>query len=137
MGDNLTIRVASKDDRPVASILTLRHKHTVVYKYGCSDKQFSSLGGTQLLFWKTIEEAKQDGLLELDLGRSAPDNDGLIEFKERWGARRSDLTYQRSPARRPWPLAARLGRLIAQKAMVLTPEGLIAIAGRVLYRHLG
>ena len=49
-GEALQIRVAFKTRQPVASILTLRHKDTLVYKYGCSDERFHSLGGTQLLF---------------------------------------------------------------------------------------
>jgi hypothetical protein len=34
MGDNLTIRLVSKGDCPVAAILTLSHKTTATYKYG-------------------------------------------------------------------------------------------------------
>ena len=67
-GDALQIRVAYKDRQPVASILTLRHKDTLVYKYGCSDERFNNLGGTQLLFWRAIQEAKRDGLRVFDLG---------------------------------------------------------------------
>ena len=37
LGDKVKIRVASKDGCPVASMLTLRHKQVLVYKYGCSD----------------------------------------------------------------------------------------------------
>src|SRR5580704_14198423 len=51
-GESATIHLASKDSIPVASILTLAYKKTLVYKYGCSDGQYSNLGGTPLLFWK-------------------------------------------------------------------------------------
>ncbi len=44
-GPRLTIRVARVDGRPIASILTLHHKQTIVYKYGCSDDRFHNLGG--------------------------------------------------------------------------------------------
>ena len=37
LGDRLTIRLLSKDGQPVASMLTLAHTETLVYKYGCSD----------------------------------------------------------------------------------------------------
>jgi hypothetical protein len=36
-GKDLKIRMASKDGVAVASILTLSHKKSMVYKYGCSD----------------------------------------------------------------------------------------------------
>ena len=74
-GNAMQIRLASTAvGRPVASILTLKHRSTITYKYGCSDARFSNLGGTALLFWRTIQEATQEGLVELDLGRSDVDN---------------------------------------------------------------
>ena len=72
-----------------------QHKDVVVYKYGCSDTAFQNLGGTQLLLWKTIVEAKASGLTCMDFGRSDADNPGLIAFKDRWGAKSSGLTYLR------------------------------------------
>jgi hypothetical protein len=43
LGDRLTIRVLSKHDQPIASILTLSYKSTLVYKYGCSDARFHNV----------------------------------------------------------------------------------------------
>src|ERR1700733_5819106 len=40
-GNDLKIRVASKDGAAVASILTLAHKKTMVYKYGASNAAFN------------------------------------------------------------------------------------------------
>jgi Acetyltransferase (GNAT) domain len=137
LGDKVKIRVASKDGRAIASILTLRHKQTMVYKYGCSDHRFSHLGGTQLLFWKAIEEAKNDGLAEFDMGRSDCDNPGLARFKERWGATRSTLTYWRYPA--PASQVSRhTGQTkIAKHVFAHMPDSLLAAAGRLLYKHIG
>lgn len=97
-GDDLKIRVAFKDAQPISAILTLRHKDTLVYKYGCSDAQFHRFGGMQFLFWKSITEAKQDGLRAFDLGRSEWAHAGLITFKDHWGAARSELRYSRLSA---------------------------------------
>ena len=81
LGDDVKIRVASKDDVPVAGILTLSHKKTVVYKYGGSNAALNKFGGMALLFWNTIQEAKEQGIEELDMGRSDTDNLGLIAFQ--------------------------------------------------------
>ncbi len=91
LGEKAKIRVASKDGQPIASILTLRYKNVLVYKYGCSDHRFSNLGGMQFLFWNAIQEAKREQLSEFDIGRSDRDNPGLFAFKDRWGAVRTEL----------------------------------------------
>ena len=136
LGDSAKIRVASKDGQPVASVLTLCHKDALVYKYGCSDARFSQCGGMQLLFWRAIEEAKEDGLQEFDLGRSDCDNPGLVAFKDRWGSSRSTLTYWRYPApdlenlRPGWPMR------VAKQMFAHMPDGVLTAAGKLLYRHV-
>jgi hypothetical protein len=137
LGDKLSIRVASRNGRPIASILTLSYKDTVVYKYGCSDEDFNHLGGTIFLFWRTIQDGKRLGAREFDMGRSEPDNAGLIAFKDHWGAARSRLVYFRFPA--PWPSAAREGAWmqLAKHVLGRMPDSLLTKAGEVLYRHIG
>jgi hypothetical protein len=137
LGDRVHIWVARKADEPVAAILTLRHGRTLVYKYGGSDKQFSNLGGTQLLLWRAIESAKESGCSTFDLGRSDNDNQGLIDFKSRCGAVPSHLTYLRRsthPARGRGVSSGQ--RLFAQIASFV-PYKVVATVGRSLYRHFG
>ena len=118
-GADLKIRVASKDGLAVASILTLSHKKTMVYKYGCSDVAFNKFGGTSLLFWKTIQEAKDCGFEELEMGRSDVDNLGLMAFKERWGASGRPISYWTYPQSD----AAGAQRLEKEVGSVLGPDG--------------
>ena len=137
-GEALQIRVAWKGRIPVASILTIRHKNTIVYKYGCSDTRFHNLGGTHVLFWKTIEEAKRAGLQVFDLGRTDWDNTGLLQFKDRWGATRSTLTYSRFSAS---PLSDAPGSVdgmtrIARRMVPYLPACVLRMAGSALYRHM-
>src|SRR5438034_5555456 len=102
----MKLRIASKAGQPIASIVTLSFRDVLVYKYGCSDERFHNLGGMHLLLWKAIQEGKSNGAREFDLGRSDRDNPGLITFKDRWGATRSQLTYWRYPAAVPQARAA-------------------------------
>jgi len=136
LGESFKVRVASKEGEPIASIITLRHRDVLVYKYGCSDPRFHKLGGVALLFWKAIQEAKQDGLNEFDLGRSDHDNPGLVTFKEHWGAARSTLAYFRCPARARQTIDERYAPL-ARRLFARMPDGLLTLAGRLLYRHIG
>jgi CelD/BcsL family acetyltransferase involved in cellulose biosynthesis len=139
MGEAIEIYVASKGNTAVASIITLRFRNTVVYKYGCSDTAWNYLGATPLLFWRAIERAKAAGVSEFDLGRSDLDNQGLITFKARWASQSTALTYWRFPGR---PRAAggdRNSRVrkFAKLVFGYMPDSLLEVSGRLLYPHVG
>jgi hypothetical protein len=137
LGDQLKIHVAFKDGRAIASILTLRHRDTLVYKYGCSDASYHNLGGMPFLFWKAIQEAKERGMLTFDLGRSDSADHGLITFKDRWGTTRSTLAYGRFCARQRQNEAEGYPMQFAKRVFARLPDGLLIAAGRLLYRHVG
>lgn len=136
MGDNMDIRVARKDSTPVAAMLTLRHRSSVIYKYGCSDEKFHNLGGMPFLFWKLIEQSKAAGAEKIDLGRSDLDQQSLIVFKDKFGTNRKLLHYYRYPKRRSNGKRGWDGRMIRQFFSIL-PDSVSTTAGNVLYRHMG
>jgi hypothetical protein len=135
LGDKVKIRTVSKGGRAIASTLTLSFRDVVVSKYACSDERFHSLGGMAFLLWNGIQEAKRRGAGAFDMGRSDCDNLGLISFKERWGATRSQLTYWRYPAR---PAATAAWRMrLAKRIFARLPDSLRIAAGDLLYKHIG
>jgi CelD/BcsL family acetyltransferase involved in cellulose biosynthesis len=138
LGDRLKIRVASNAGRPIASMITLRHAGTMVYKYGASDASAHNLGAMPFLFWKAIQDASGGGVRRFDFGRTDCDNAGLITFKDRWGSQRSELTYWRLPSqnahsRDGWKQKLRF----AEPIFACIPDRLLAASGRILYRHIG
>lgn len=137
LGPAMQVRVALCGERPAASIVTMQHGNTLLYKYGCSDENHRYLGGIQWLFWKTIQEAKALGMVALDLGRSDWDNPGLIKFKDRLGGQRFFLNYRQYPkAKADFPLYdKRKGP--AAWLVEHTPLPIFIMAGRLLYRHFG
>jgi lipid II:glycine glycyltransferase (peptidoglycan interpeptide bridge formation enzyme) len=141
-GPSLTIRVACKNGEPVSATLTIRYKDSLVYKYGCSDARHHNLGGTPLLFWKMIEEGKNEGATVLDLGRSDLQNRGLITFKDRLGAAKSTLIHSRFAVSRdpiaidkltslPWT------RALDKHLLAHLPDRALYLAGYLLYPHAG
>ena len=140
-GESLKIMVAYSNNHAVASILVLRHKDSLIYKYGCSDAHFHNLGGMHLLLWRAIQGAKKMGLKVFDLGRSNIQNTGLILFKERWGAQRSPLTYLtfspagsvRGASSHPdsdWRLR------YARRIFTYAPDSFLSLVGNALYKHI-
>lgn len=140
-GAAATIHLALQGGHPIASIFTLEYKDTLVYKYGCSDPSLQALGGTHLLFWHAIQDAKARGLRSLDLGRSDYSNEGLVRFKDRWGAQGSDLVYSRFTAEPRSRFGYRAGAdtpslALAKSAVSHLPDTLFATAGALLYKHI-
>jgi hypothetical protein len=142
LGDQLTIRTASKNGAPVAAIITTRFKNTITYKYGCSNPNLNKLGGMPFLFWKTIEEGKASGATNFDLGRSDLENHGLIDFKDRLGASRSRVIYyrdvyvqgERSTA---GTLVNYANHIIKKQIVPHLPDRLLMMAGNIMYKHVG
>jgi CelD/BcsL family acetyltransferase involved in cellulose biosynthesis len=133
LNDRLTIYVAKQEGHPAATILTARHKNTLVYKYGSLNPAYKRFGGTPHLFWKAIEEAKAQGLSVFDLGRSDVSNEGLLAFKEHLGATRSTLKYYRYPR----PSASRWLPSVASKVYSVTPASIRTRLSARLYKHFG
>jgi len=135
-GDSLKIRVVSKGDLPIASILTITHKQSMVYKYGCSDARFHKFGGMALLFWTAIQEAKDKGLEEFEMGRSDRGNLGLISFKEHWGAVGTELSYWRYP-HKPQAATRNWQEGVLQQLVPVVPDSALRTMGKLFYRHIG
>jgi hypothetical protein len=137
-GNDIKIRLVSKDGVPIASILTLLHRRSMVYKYGCSDAAFTKHGGTALLFWKTIQEARERGCEELDMGRSDIDNKGLIAFKERWGAVGNYINYRTYPSHSHLTVTTKQWKFKLVRLFVsAAPDFALKAVGNALYRHIG
>jgi lipid II:glycine glycyltransferase (peptidoglycan interpeptide bridge formation enzyme) len=141
-GSALKVRVALRGGQCIAAMITMRYKDTLTYKYGCSDVRYNNLGPMHLLFWNAIQEAKVSGLRYLDFGRCDADQDGLITFKNRWGARQSHLSYSRyGMAEKSTHLfdlySSRWKSRVTKQALRKFPQSLLPIIGQIVYRHIG
>jgi CelD/BcsL family acetyltransferase involved in cellulose biosynthesis len=137
MGDKAQIRLARKNDTPVAALLTLRHRSSVVYKYGCSDERFHHLAGMPFLFWRLIEESKASGAEEIDLGRSDLEHKGLITFKDRLGAKSRVMSYYRYPQTKKRESVDTGNSRAMRHLFSVLPGSVLPAVGRLLYRHMG
>lgn len=132
------IHVTYHGEIPTAAIFTSAFGRRYIYKYGASHPAYMNLGGTPLLFWRAIQEAKAAGLAWFDMGRTDLGHEGLATFKERWGAQAAPLEYYRAPA----PAQADIGRdggfvKLAEPIFARLPDRMLIAAGRFFYRHMG
>ncbi len=137
MPEAIQFRIAIKETVPIAAIVTLKHRNCMTYKYGCSDERYHATGSMPFLFWRMIQEAKEDSIPLVDFGRSDLDNPGLIRFKDQWGTRKAELTYYRFPPAVSARDSAGLPARAAKAVLARVPDRMLTVIGRLIYRHIG
>jgi hypothetical protein len=141
-GETLKIRLAFKNNRPLAGIITIAYKDTLSYKYGGCDSKFNNLGCMHLLLWRSIEDAKASRLHYLDFGRTDAGQQSLIIFKNRWGASQSVVTYSRYGVSKRsthfFDLSMTKWKAkTAKYVMAHLPSPIVSKIGQALYGHVG
>jgi FemAB-related protein (PEP-CTERM system-associated) len=123
----------------IAGVILLASGTTLRYAYGASDEQYLQLAPNNLLIWTAIKLGCEQGYHSFDMGRTAYDNEGLMEFKRRWGAVQEPLPYYYYPhmdglastAESNWKF-----RLLTSCWRRL-PLAVAGALGGYLYKHLG
>ena len=137
--DKVKLLLAEHEGKVIAGMILLACGSSIRYAYGASDESSLQLAPNNLLMWKAISWASEHGYQTLDLGRTACDNEGLMEFKRRWGATKEPLTYYYYPqmvglastSEQSWKFRALTACWRQLPLQVAGPLG-----GR-LYKHLG
>jgi Acetyltransferase (GNAT) domain len=132
--DSIEVRVAYLNGQPIASIVLLKFKETMMYKYGASDTAHNSAGAMPSLLWNAIEDGCRSGCTTFDMGRSDFGQHGLIEFKDRWGTQKTVVRYYRTTSHSAKDLATwNFGKLFFSTI----PPSISPLLARLLYRHVG
>jgi len=109
-----------------------------MYKFGASDIRSQHVYPTYVLFWHVIQWLVHNDYTDLCFGRSAPSNQGLIQFKDGWGTSKARINYYKydlntesfvQNATRSSEVSSIIGKKI--------PIALLKLAGSILYKHLG
>jgi CelD/BcsL family acetyltransferase involved in cellulose biosynthesis len=119
----------------LAAAVFLHWGKTLTYKYGASSTTGLSLRPNDLLFSEAIRWGCENGCQTLDFGRTDFENTGLREFKSRWGATETPLTYSFVPAA-PDGHESKLISL-AQTVIRRSPKLVCRMTGELLYRYFG
>jgi len=125
---------------PIACIIVFRFKGRITWEFVAENPGFRRLNPTHFLVWEAIKSATAEGYEVFDLGRTSPNNVGLMDFKRRWGTVVADLPQFWFPANgnaclehQEESLEYRLIKRVVRK----TPESLLPILGELCYRHMG
>jgi hypothetical protein len=122
---------------PAAAITIWKGPRSWIYGFGASDPAQLESRPNHVLIWAAIRDAIEAGC-RFDLGRVAPEQEGLLEFKRRWGGQAIPLAYDYWPEPGGLNQAARDRGILATAAAIWTRlPSRIARLGASLYRYMG
>jgi hypothetical protein len=133
----LLLARAEKD--VLAGIILLYHKQRAYFKFGASDPKRELEGANQLLMWEAIRRSREKGCEVFDFGRTSLANQGLRDYKRRWGTEEIPLRYTRMP--RESRLASQVEtsprHQFLKKLFRRLPPWANRLTGELFYRHFG
>ncbi len=120
-----------------AGIVVWKGPREWIYAYGASRPETLPSRPNHILLWTAIKDAMQAEVW-FDFGRAAPEQQGLVEFKLRWGGQPVPLSYDYWPRPGGLNVADRStgGLALAAGLWSRLPARLTG-AGSFLYRYLG
>ncbi len=131
--------LAEHESKAVAGLIVIRFNGVTYAKYEGVDETRRELVALYPLFWKTIEDAIHAGDRLYDFGRTAGDNPGLNQFKERWGTTRVELPYYFDPPAEGLSVVRSdsLKYRLFTTAFRRMPEAWSIAIGQRIFRHFG
>jgi len=132
-----TVVIASHSGRAIAASIFLHMGKKAIYKYGASDSRHYSLRGNNAIMWKAIKWHTDHGYESLSLGKTRTGNAGLVQFKNGWGCKETEIHYVRYDFRQKSFVQSKdfvSGRHNGIFRRVPIPVA--RILGSLLYRHV-
>ncbi len=135
-GEDAEILTVAHDGKPVASVLSLYHKQTVMPYWGGGTWDARRFRANDVMYYSLMNHARERGCRSFDFGRSKYGT-GAFSFKKNWGFEPKPLSYATRTAdgegvrdinpmspkyrvqvalwqRLPLPVANRIGPMIAR-----------------------
>lgn len=130
------ILLAHKDNEYLAGMVYLHWNDTLIAKYAASREDRLNLRPNNLLFWEGIRWGCETGYSRFDMGRTELINEGLRNFKNRWGSIEEPLIYSRLSRKSSNPSTGKLANLL-HRFIQNSPDWVCQATGEVFYRHFG
>ncbi len=132
------LMLASHNGINIAGALFFHFGGQIVYKYGASDKARQDIRANNLIMWKAIQWYCLNGHKSLSLGRTEPENLGLLQFKRGWGAAEYMINYYKYDFKKSvFVKDAPMISGFHNKVFRTLPMPALKLAGSLLYRHMG
>ena len=120
-----------------AAIVVWKGAREWIYAFGASRDELLEYRPNHALLWAAIRDAVAAGVV-FDMGRAAPEQEGLVEFKRRWGGEPVPLAYDYWPGVAGLNVSRRDAGALGLAARIWSAlPAPVARMGSALYRYLG
>ncbi len=132
------VALASYQGENIAGAVCFNFGDNAMYKYGASDMSYQHLRANNLVLWEAIQWYCKRGYKTFHLGRTEPENAGLLQFKRGWGAKEYQINYYKYDLRKDAFITDSLNVSGTHNSFFRRmPMPLLKMAGTILYRHMG
>ncbi|NIR48090.1 GNAT family N-acetyltransferase [candidate division KSB1 bacterium] len=132
------VLLASHREKYLSGAVFFRFGKRAIYKFGAADMRYQHLNPNYLVFWNAIQWLYRNGCNELCFGKSAPGNQGLIQFKDGWGTEKYRINYFRYELKTAsFAQNANQSMEAGYHIFRKMPVSLLKMAGTLLYPHVG
>ena len=133
-----TLYLAIRDGQAAAALFTTQFSGLCSVEYSGDARVAGGSGINKLLYWQAIQEAKQLGYKAFSFGRTAIGNEGLRQFKRRWGTIEEPIfCFTHGPGNPGKNADPSIPYHLARFAFRHLPRSLYGSLGEFFYRHWG
>lgn len=136
-GDGQALLLARWQGQPCGGVLATKCRATFHLDYAGAASEQVPPGTMQLLYWRALELAQDEGCGEFSFGRTDCLQSGLVAYKRHWGCREEELCEFRTNAEPAADLdrrnhsTTRIVRMLIRRL----PRPVYQLAGDFIYRH--
>ena len=107
-------------------------------KFGASDRKYHYLKANNLVMWEAIKWLSLNGFKSFSFGRTEPNNNGLIHYKDGWGTEKSIIHYYKYDIKNEafikshYQIPSLINYIFSR-----TPIPILKLIGSKIYRYMG
>lgn len=133
------LMLAIFENEIIATSMFLEWNDKIYYKFNASSPKHLQLRVNDVLLWESIQYGKGKGYTQLDFGLSDWDQDGLVEYKRKFGTEEKTISFlQHTPDGLPNDQTKHVRSLLPKLTDLFTdpsvPDAVSEQAGETLYR---
>jgi len=135
------ILIAEVNKRAIGGLAFFKYKNRFSTEFAGWDILYRSFNPNHLLYWEAIKIAHSEKFEIFDFGRTSYNNQGLMDFKKRWGTYIKKIKHFYHPSqvaeRLTDPMVGNVQKAVIQAAIRKnTPDPFVRMIGNFCYRHL-